>query len=128
MGWLPGLLLAGLMLAVRPVDQTLNEAILRHRSGVEVEGQGVIIKVFPDDTHGIWHQRFLLRLPSGKVVLVAHNLNLAPRIPGLLIGRTLRFHGQYEWNAKGGVIHWTHRDPGHRHPPGWIVYQGQTYR
>ena len=33
----------------------------------------------------------------------------------------------WEWNERGGVIHWTHHDPQGRHPEGWIRYRGDVY-
>jgi hypothetical protein len=32
------------------------------------------------------------------------------------------------WNEKGGVVHWTHRDPGGRHMAGWLAHNGKTYQ
>ena len=81
-----------------------------------------------DDTDGSPHQRFILRLGSGQTVLVAHNIDLAPRIPHLAVGDTIAFAGQYEWNEKGGVIHWTHDDPDGRHPAGWLKRDGEIYQ
>jgi hypothetical protein len=38
------------------------------------------------------------------------------------------FSGEYVWNDKGGMIHWTHRDPRKRHRPGWIRHNGVLYQ
>ena len=46
----------------------------------------------------------------------------------LKAGDTVQFSGDYEWNPRGGVIHWTHHDPAGRHPSGWVKYKGQTYQ
>ena len=102
------------------------EAFRARRSGVEVEATGVVARRLPDDIEGSRHQRFVLRV-GRQTVLVAHNLDLAPRIP-LSVGDTVRLRGEYEWNPEGGVIHWTHRDPAGRHPPGWIRVRGEVYR
>jgi Protein of unknown function (DUF3465) len=106
----------------------LSAAYRNHQSRVEVCGQGVIAKVLKDDTQGIRHQRFVVRLPPGQTVLIAYNFDLAPRIGGLRAGSPVEFVGEYEWNGQGGVVHWTHRDPGGHHPPGWIRYAGRQYQ
>ena len=66
-------------------------------------------------------------LGSGETVLLSHNIDLAPRIESLKKGDTVEFYGEYEWNEKGGVIHWTHNDPDGSHVAGWIKHQGKTY-
>jgi hypothetical protein len=43
-------------------------------------------------------------------------------------GEMIEFYGEYEWNDKGGVIHWTHHDPKGKHAGGWLRYQGKLYR
>ena len=85
-------------------------------------------KVLKDDTEGSRHQRFILDIGAGKTVLVAHNIDLAPRLPDLQTADNVAFCGQYETNARGGVIHWTHRDPGGRHADGWLELRGKRYQ
>ena len=98
------------------------------RSDVQVSGSGTVKKVLRDDREGSRHQRFLLRLDNNQTLLVAHNIDLAPRIPDLRPGDRVAFYGEYEWNNQGGVIHWTHHDPAGRHVDGWLKHQGRTYQ
>ena len=109
-------------------DAILENAFAQRISRLQVTGQGTVVKVLRDDGNGSRHQRFILRLASGRTVLVAHNIDLAPRIDALRPGDAVAFSGEYEWNPKGGVIHWTHRDPQGRHPAGWIRHDGKTYQ
>ena len=95
-------------------------------SGVMIDATGTVSKVLSDDNEGSRHQRFILELPSGHTVLVAHNIDLAERVP-LASGDRVSIHGQYEWNDRGGVLHWTHHDPAGRHEGGWIEHSGQRY-
>lgn len=108
-------------------DSVLQDAYDNRQSDLQVQGEGVVVKVLPDDRKGSKHQRFLLRLGSGQMLLIAHNIDLAPRINGLEKGNTVAFYGEYEWNEKGGVVHWTHHDPGGRHAGGWLRHDGITY-
>ena len=105
----------------------LSEAYANQRSDVQVASRGRVARILPDDRDGSRHQRFILRLVSGQTVLVAHNIDIADRIASLQVGDVVEFHGEYEWNARGGVIHWTHRDPQGRHIDGWLKHKGVTY-
>jgi len=109
-------------------DEILARAFKQRSRNLQVEGQGVVQKVLSDDNDGSRHQRFILALASGQTLLIAHNIDLAPRVVGLRAGDAVSFSGEYEWNPEGGVIHWTHRDPGKRHPAGWIKHNGKVYQ
>jgi len=109
-------------------NNNLQQAYNNKQSDLQIEGIGVVIKVLRDDTKGSRHQKFILRNSTGQSVLVAHNIDLAPRLDGLKKGDTVEFYGEYEWNAKGGVIHWTHNDPKGYHISGWLKYKGRTYQ
>ncbi len=109
-------------------DKVLTSAFEERKSGFQTEGTGIVIKVLPDDDEGSRHQRFILRLNSGQTLMIAHNIDLAPRLPSLRKGDTVAFNGEYEWNSKGGVIHWTHRDTNGRHVAGWLKYKGRLYQ
>ena len=91
-----------------------------------MEVVGSVERVLADDNEGSRHQRFILELSSGHTVLVAHNIDLAPRVP-LARGDSLGVKGEYEWTDRGGVLHWTHHDPQRRHEGGWIEHEGETY-
>lgn len=100
------------------------------RSEVIVTLRARVLKVLPDDNDGSRHQKVLLSITTRNsphdTVLIAHNIDLAPRVP-VHEGDELIVHGQYEYNDRGGVIHWTHHDPGKRREGGWIEHAGQRY-
>tara|TARA_R110000782_G_scaffold159852_5_gene251928 strand:+ start:416 stop:841 length:426 start_codon:yes stop_codon:yes gene_type:complete len=97
------------------------------RGGSQVSGNGTVVRILSDDNDGSRHQRFILELASGRSVLVAHNIDLAPRVSGLSVGDTVAFFGQFETNDRGGVIHWTHKDPQRRHVDGWLQHKGKRF-
>ncbi len=107
---------------------TLNEAYENQQSDVQVQGSGRVIRILKDDEKGSRHQRFIIQLASGQTILIAHNIDLAPRINAISKGDQVQFYGEYEWNNKGGVVHWTHHDPNNRHVGGWLKHKGRTYQ
>jgi hypothetical protein len=109
-------------------DAALARAFDDHASDLEVEGQGTVVRVLADDDEGARHQRFILRLDSGQTLLIAHNIDVAPRVDGLAVGDVVAFRGVYEWSAEGGTVHWTHRDPGGGHAAGWLRRDGHVYQ
>lgn len=104
---------------------TIAQAFAGKVSGLAVSQSGTVTRVLADDTEGDRHQRFVLKLANAQTLLVAHNIDLAPRLPGVTVGKVVAFKGVYEWNAEGGVVHWTHLDPSGTHAPGWLWMDGQ---
>jgi len=110
------------------VANELQRVIAERRSATQVRGAGTVIRILSDDNDGSRHQRFILRLASGESLLIAHNIDLAPRVAGLNVGDTVSFYGAYEWNDRGGLIHWTHDDPRGVHVAGWVEHNGRRYQ
>lgn len=109
-------------------NSVIIDAFNSGKSDLQAGGSGKVVRVLPDDNTGSRHQRFILRIPSGQTLLMAHNIDLAPRIAGLSEGDDVEFYGEYEWNDRGGVIHWTHHDPQGRHADGWLKHRGRIYQ
>ncbi len=107
--------------------EAIEQAFQQRQSKVWVEVEGVAVKLLPDDNDGSRHQKFILRINSGRTLLVAHNIDLAPRVP-LLVSDKLSLRGRYEWSEKGGVVHWTHHDPDSQIKAGWIEYKNKRYQ
>ncbi len=104
----------------------LRDAHERKRSKVWMEVSARVVKTLADDNEGSRHQRFLVSGDNGPRVLVAHNIDLAERVP-VREGDVVQIRGRYEWNEKGGVLHWTHHDPRGNIQGGWIVHEGTKY-
>jgi hypothetical protein len=94
------------------------------RSNVEVTAEGSIASILgnsggPSGTH----EGFLLHLRGasghGLTVRVEDNVDLTGQVP-LSEGEDVEVRGEYVYDANGGVIHYTHRDPSGRHAAGFI--------
>lgn len=114
--------------APNPTDALLAQAFQQRLSNYQITGSLPVSRLLPDDNNGSRHQKFILQTSTGQTILVAHNIDLAPRIPNLKEGDTVEFYGEYEWNEKGGVIHWTHHDPDNRHAHGWLRHNGNVFQ
>jgi hypothetical protein len=112
---------------VDATEHALQAAYAEQRSGLWLETRGRVSRVLRDDNEGSRHQKFILELDDGHTVLVAHNIDLARRVPAR-VGTSLVVRGRYEWNKRGGVIHWTHHDPDGREQGGWVEVQGIRYQ
>jgi hypothetical protein len=123
-------LLACLTLASNFVyaDTQVEKAYHDKQNNVQVQGVGKVSKILSDDNNGIRHQKFLLKLPSKLTLLVAHNIDLSKKIDNLKEGDDVEFYGEYEWNNKGGIVHWTHHDPSKKHKDGWLKHKNVVYK
>ncbi|MDF1700176.1 MAG: DUF3465 domain-containing protein [Planctomycetota bacterium] len=105
----------------------LARAVAQQRSGVWVESSGRIVHLLKDDREPPRHQRCLVDILDGHTIKISHNIDLAPRVPWRK-GQKIGFRGRFEWNDKGGVVHWTHHDPQGRKQGGWLQVDGKRYR
>lgn len=113
-------------------EERLQRALENQEEDFWIEASGQVIRLLPDDLEGSRHQRIIVALDSGQTLLIAHNIDIAPRLDAVSVGDRLRFRGEYVWNARGGVIHWTHRDPdgggAGDSAGGWLELRGKRYR
>ncbi len=112
-------------------NKVIVNAYKQGKSDTQVKGCAVVIKVLPDDLKGHKHQKMIVKLTDvspKRTVLIAHNIDLAPRVKDLKKGDKISFYGEYEYNDRGGVVHWTHHDPAGRHQDGWIEKNGKRYQ
>ncbi|MEE9342814.1 MAG: DUF3465 domain-containing protein [Gammaproteobacteria bacterium] len=96
------------------------------KPGKWVTLSGKVSRILPDDNQGSRHQKFILKLNKKTTLLIAHNIDLADRVP-LDKGDQITLRGRYEKNDRGGVIHWTHHDPQRAAKAGWIEHSGIRY-
>lgn len=114
-------------LAFSDDSQKIQNAFQQQLNDVQVRATGTLKKILPDDNKGSRHQRLILELSTGDTILIAHNIDLAPRVQNLSLGDTIEFYGVYEYNSQGGVVHWTHHDPQGQHIGGWLKHQNKRY-
>jgi len=108
-------------------NAAIEQAFETRKSDVQLGGHGVVVKLLKDDNKGSRHQKFLVKINAQQTLLFAHNIDLAPRIP-LQAGDEISFYGEYVYNPKGGIMHWTHHAPQGDHEAGWVMHNGQKYQ
>lgn len=109
----------------RDQSSLLQTAFAERKSKVWATVTVRVRKTLADDNEGSRHQRFLVNLANGQSILVAHNIDLAPRAP-IRAGDNIWIKGRYEWSDKGGVLHWTHHNP-RGGQGGWLEVNGKRY-
>jgi hypothetical protein len=100
------------------------EAWRTGRSNVEVTAEGSIASMLGTVTGPSGaHEGFSLHLRGasghGLTVRVEDNVDLTGRVP-LSAGEDVEVRGEYVYDANGGIIHYTHRDPSGRHAAGFV--------
>ncbi|MDH4048873.1 MAG: DUF3465 domain-containing protein [Gammaproteobacteria bacterium] len=105
----------------------MNPVLDKNDSGKWIEGSGIVRRLVADDNDGSRHQRFILDTRNGQTLLIAHNIDLAKRVP-VGVGDRLSYRGMYEWNELGGLLHWTHHDPLGVEDGGFVKFRRRTYR
>ena len=105
----------------------IRDANESQKSGWWMETEAQVVKNLKDDTKGSKHQKFLIKLAPDVTLLVSHNIDIAPRAP-VREGQRVKIRGRYEWNHRGGVLHWTHHDPKGNKEGGWIYSNGNYYK
>jgi hypothetical protein len=123
-----GLAAEAVALGAPAAEDPAQQAFQSRAQGRIITVIGAVERILADDRDGSPHQRFIIRTPGGLTLLIAHNLDLAPRLEGLRPGDRLTVLGEYEWNEQGGIMHWTHDDPQGLHIPGYIEWRGRRYQ
>ena len=109
-------------------DAAVAADFQNQRSQVEVTADGIVVGTFPDRSSSTGrHEQFIIRLTSQNLTVeVEHNISIGKPVP-VADGDRVTVHGEYIWNAQGGLIHFTHHDPQGTHENGYIIDKGTTY-
>jgi hypothetical protein len=105
----------------------VNKNFNRNDTGEWFDLTGFVARMLSDDNDGLRHQRFILDIGDRRTVLIAHNIDLAKRVP-IGLGDRVHIRGMYEWNELGGLMHWTHDDPQGIEEGGYVRYRAKVYR
>jgi hypothetical protein len=98
----------------------------QHRSDLMVEFEARVIRVLEEKQETTPYQRFIVELDNGHTLVVAQNLDQASKAP-LERWDQVKIRGEYTWHEQGGIVAWTHRDPGAGLKHGWIEHRGNRY-
>jgi hypothetical protein len=108
------------------------DAYARQARRVEVDVRGSVVELLGVRSGpGGVHEGFLVALAPGSgcaiTLRVEHNVDLAGRVP-LRRGEPVELRGEYIYDPRGGLLHWTHHDPAGRHPGGYLRAGGELYQ
>jgi len=114
--------------SAQPDDAAIVNDFHNHQPNGEVTADGTVVRLLADRTSSTGtHEQFIVKLSSGDLTIeVEHNISIAERVP-VKEGDHVLIHGEYVWNAQGGLIHFTHHDPRGTHEGGYILDGGTTY-
>lgn len=128
-GWLAAFFMAVLRYLSQKKNNNgrrMSEPYKKSDDGSWIEVTGFVRRLLSDDNDGSRHQRFIIDIGNRRTLLIAHNIDLAKRVP-LGMGDRVQLRGMYEWNDLGGLVHWTHHDPQGIEDGGWIRYRRRVY-
>jgi len=114
----------------QPDNAHICELYASGAGGAEVIGQGTVAAALGTSNGPSGeHEGFLLKLHGQCDLLlrVETNTGITGPVP-LHAGENVVVKGQYEDDATGGVIHWTHHDPAGRHVAGYVIAAGKIYQ
>jgi len=108
-------------------DADIVAASTSRRSLRYVKGGGmVVVKLLPDDTNGLEHQKWIVRLSNGSTMQAVYNLDMCERVQ-LKLGDVISMGGEFIWTKGGGLLHWLHFDPRERRQDGFVEVNGKVY-
>jgi hypothetical protein len=108
-------------------DADIVAAVTSRHSLNFVKGGGmVVVKLLPDDTNGLQHQKWIVRLSNGSTMQAVYNLDMCEYVQ-LKVGDVISMGGQFIWTKGGGLLHWLHFDPREKRPDGFVEVNGKVY-
>ena len=112
-------------------NAAVYDAWRAQRSNVEVTASGSVARILgtrlgPSGDH----EGFLLHLRGagghGLTVRVEDNVDITGPIP-LQSGDDVEVRGEYIFDPRGGIVHYTHHDPRGRHSSGYVKVHDRLY-
>jgi len=108
-------------------NDRLIESFEQGRTGIWVSAQAPVLEPLGDqEIAGTLNQRFTLRINDQMTVQVRHSVDDSERVP-VAPGDLVSVQGYYQWDARGGFISNTHRDPEQPGGGGWVEHKGTRY-
>ncbi len=108
-------------------DSELIAAIRKGRSVQFLMAANLeVIQVLPDDTSGLQHQKWIVRLSNGQKVQAVYNSDMCPRVP-VNEGDRVTLAGMFLMTGQGAMMHWLHHDPRGKRPDGFVELNGERY-
>jgi hypothetical protein len=102
----------------------------RGASHAEVLARGTVVALLgTSQGRSGTHEGFLYKLDGSCDLLlrVETNTSITGPLP-LRVGAPVVVKGVYDTDVTGGVIHWTHHDPGGRHVAGYVEIGNKLYQ